>query len=69
MTTATKSVKGPAHKANKILLWSSLVALLCTGLAFLLDHPMRVPPAALGALATPVAFVSLCVVVWRLRHH
>jgi cadmium resistance protein CadD (predicted permease) len=58
----------PKSRVNSILLWSSIVATVCTAAGFALPHPWRVAPAFLGALATTVAFVSFCIVIVRMRH-
>ena len=53
--------------AKSILLWSALLAALGTAGGFWFEHPGRVAPAALGAIACPVLLVSYCKVIWRMR--
>lgn len=53
--------------AKSVLLWSALLAFLGTLLGFWLSHPWRVAPAAVGALACPVAYISFSILMVRMR--
>ncbi len=68
MKAGTQPAKQPVSKVNRVLLWSGVATAVMTAVGFLLEHPWRVVPSAIAALATPVAFVTVCMVVWRMRH-
>lgn len=55
-------------KIKQVLLWSVVVAVAMTAAGSALSHPWSVLPAALGAIATLVAFVSMSVGVWKARY-
>lgn len=53
--------------AKSVLLWSAILFTLGTAGGFWFEHPWRVAPAGIGALAGPVLLVSYTKVIWRMR--
>ena len=55
-------------KIKQVLLWSVVVAVAMTAAGSALPRPWSVLPAALGAIATLVASVSMSMAVWKARY-